>query len=101
IAYAGDEVLDNEGDGNFSVQARTLWYPNLGAFRDRASYDLIYRTPPKNQVVSVGVLVSSSNEGDQVVSRFKSDVDLPVAGFNYGVFKPLEKKDETTGMTLR
>jgi hypothetical protein len=101
IAYAGNEVLEDQGDGNFAVHARTMWYPNLGAFRDRASYELTYRTPAKNQIVSVGVPAGSAIEGDQLVSHFRSDVDLPVAGFNYGTFRPLEKKDEETGMTLR
>src|SRR5205814_128844 len=34
VEYQGDKVVNNAGGGNFSVGARTSWYPSLNAFRD-------------------------------------------------------------------
>lgn len=101
FAYRGEDVLSNEGDGNFAVGARQSWYPNLGGFTDPATFDLTYRVPKKYEVVSVGAAVSQAVEGAQSVSRWKSERPLRAAGFNYGVFRKLEKADPDTGMTIR
>src|SRR6266436_9402720 len=29
VEYSGDKVLEQAGEGNFYVRARTSWYPNL------------------------------------------------------------------------
>lgn len=100
LVYKGDEVLENAGGGNYSVGRRSSWYPNLGTFTDLATFDLTYRVPKKNEVVSVGTLVESKVEADLRVSRFRSDRPLRVAGFNYGVFKKLEKSDPDSGMKV-
>jgi hypothetical protein len=42
IEYEGDKVVQKEGAGNFSVGARTSWYPSLNTFADRATYDLTF-----------------------------------------------------------
>lgn len=96
VEYDGDKVVRNEGHGNYSVGARTSWYPASAAFRDRATYDLIYRVPKNFTLVSVGKEVGQSRDGDLTVSEWKSDVPLAVAGFNYGDFKRKERFDEQT-----
>jgi hypothetical protein len=97
--YDGNKVIRNEGGGNFSVMARTSWYPNVNSFLDHATYDLKFRAPKQDTLVSVGKLVNESKDGGTVVSEWKSDVPIAVAGFNYGEFKkksvsdPLAKYD--------
>src|SRR5260221_10266455 len=85
IEYAGDRVIHKAGGGNFSVGARTSWYPSVNAFGDRATYDLTFKVPKDYTLVSVGKLVKESREGDFAVSQWVSDVPLAVAGFNYGL----------------
>ena len=56
IEYSGDRVIHKAGGGNFSVGARTSWYPSVNAFSDRATYDLTFKVPKSYTVVSVGKL---------------------------------------------
>ena len=95
IEYEGDHVVRSEGTGNFSVDARESWYPNLNGFADRATYELTFKVPKQYTLVSVGKLVSESKEGDFEVTGWKSDIPLPVAGFNYGLFKKKQVADDT------
>ena len=100
ITYAGKDVLTNAGDGNFSVGARTSWYPNVAVFDDLATFQLTFRIPQKLQVVSIGNEVDSKVEGDQRVSVWKSETPVRVAGFNYGKFKKLSQADKDSGMSV-
>ncbi|HYL06714.1 MAG TPA: M1 family aminopeptidase [Thermoanaerobaculia bacterium] len=100
IAYRGDAVLTDAGDKNYVVEARTSWYPNLGVFADPAPFDLEYRVPVGNQVVSVGRLVSERVLGPQSVSEWRTDGAIRVAGFNYGKFKQLARRDADSGVDL-
>ncbi len=100
IAYRGDAVLTDAGDKNYVVQARTSWYPNLGVFAEPAPFDLEYRVPAGNQVVSVGRLVAERVLGPQSVSEWRTDGPVRVAGFNYGKFKRLARRDGDTGIDL-
>ena len=36
--------------------ARESWYPNLNGFGEKALYDLTFKVPPSNIVISVGKL---------------------------------------------
>jgi hypothetical protein len=85
--YDGNKVLRDEGGGNFSVDARSSWYPNVNSFLDHATYELKFRVPKRYTLVSVGKLVNESKDGDATVSEWRSDVPIAVAGFNYGEFK--------------
>jgi hypothetical protein len=99
IAYHGDSVLIDAGDKNYVVESRTSWYPNLGAFQEPAPFDLVYRVPAGSQVVSVGRLVSERQLGRESVSEWKSG-PIRVAGFNYGQFKKLARRDDSTGVDV-
>jgi aminopeptidase N len=90
--YSGDKVLEKAGGGNFAVGARTSWYPNVNAFKDQATYELIFKVPRQYTLVSVGKPMEQTREGNLTVTRWVSEVPLAVAGFNYGEFK----KKETT-----
>ena len=101
IAYHGDTVLQDAGDKNYVVGARDSWYPSLGTFAEPAPFDLTYRVPAGNQVVSVGRLVSTRALGQQSVSAWKTDGPVRVAGFNYGQFKELQQHDQDSGIDLQ
>jgi hypothetical protein len=96
IEYEGDKVIQKEGSGNFSVGARTSWYPSLNAFADRATYDLTFKVPRQYTLVGVGKLDKEWREGDYAVSHWVSDVPMAVAGFNYGLFKKKSVYDDKT-----
>jgi hypothetical protein len=96
IEYEGDKVVQKEGAGNFSVGARTSWYPSLNAFADRATYDLTFKVPKQYTLIGVGKLEKEWREEDYSASHWVSDVPLAVAGFNYGLFKKKSVYDETT-----
>jgi len=100
LKYAGRDVLFDAGDGNFAVGARESWYPNLGAFRDPATFDLTYHTPADRQIVSVGDKVDEHRDGSANVSHWRTPIPVRVAGFNYGKFRALERADKASGETL-
>ena len=96
IEYEGNKVLDDAGNGSFSVRARTSWYPSVGAFNDRATFDLIFKVPRRYTVVGVGKLVKQWREGDYAASEWISETPLAVGGFNYGDYKKTERDDPDT-----
>src|SRR4029077_16942032 len=99
IEYSGDQVIHNAGGGNFSVGARTSWYPN-NPFPDQSKFDLTYKVPRPYVLVSVGTPKKVGREGDFDVSQWVSDVPLAVAGFNYGAFVKKESKIEKLSYAL-
>ncbi|MDP9120591.1 MAG: hypothetical protein M3O15_04360 [Acidobacteriota bacterium] len=100
LSYAGDAVLTDAGDKNFVVGARESWYPNLGVFSEPARFELTYRVPAGNEIVSVGRRVEARSERGLSVSVWKTDTPIEVAGFNYGKFKKIEKHDEPSGIDV-
>lgn len=98
--YAGKDVLDNAGEGNFTVMSRTSWYPNVGTFSDLATYDLTFNTPEKFQIVAVGAETSNRVEGKRRIANWKTPHAVRVAGFNYGKFKKLAETDKESGTTF-
>jgi hypothetical protein len=100
LKYGGKEVLQNAGDGNFVVTRRSNWYPNVGTFRDLATYELRFRTPQKFEIVAVGEQVENRVEGKDRITVWKAKNPIRVAGFNYGRFKKLEQADATSGMSF-
>jgi hypothetical protein len=100
LAYAGKEALQDAGDGNYVVGARDSWYPNLGSFGNPTSFELTYRCPKGNLVVSVGTQEEDRVDGDVRILRFKQARPVRVAGFNYGKFKKIDRADKDSGMTV-
>ncbi|MGZ8867359.1 MAG: M1 family metallopeptidase [Thermoanaerobaculia bacterium] len=94
VEYDGREILRSAGADSYSVRARESWYPNLGTFADTATYELTYRYPRRNDLVSTGVLVSEKEEGGKNIAVWKSDVPMRIAGFNYGKFEKKSRADE-------
>ncbi len=95
----GRDVLECV-DGRCAVRARQSWYPNLGTFSDLATYELTFRFPRRNSLVSVGRQVSERVEGAQKIAQWRSEMPIRVAGFNYGEFQKLTTKDADTGLAI-
>jgi len=96
VEYAGDKVLFNAGNGSYYFRARTSWYPNLNGFGEKALYDLTFKVPRKNVVISVGKLQGESTGDEYAVSHWVTPVPVAVAGFNYGQYKTMEWPDTIT-----
>ena len=100
IDYTGDKVIRAAGGGNFSVRARSSWYPNVDAFSDRSTFDLTFHYPKGLTLVSVGKLAEESKEGNTQTARWTSEIPLAVAGFNYGRFKKQKLKVGGSGYAI-
>ena len=97
VEYSGDKVLEQAGEGNFYVRARTSWYPNLNGFGEKALYDLTFKVPRKYKIISVGKLQGESTEQDLAVTHWVTPIPVAVAGFNYGEYTKIELPDDITG----
>jgi len=88
--YEGKDAIRNEGAGNYFPLAREDWYPST-YFGDYANYEMTFHIPAKLTMVATGKLVSEKEE-DGNVTVWRSEVPMPVAGFNFGKFKKAEAK---------
>jgi hypothetical protein len=100
IEYVGDKVLVNAGNGSYYVSARDSWYPNLNGFGEKALYDLTFKVPPSNVLISIGKLEGQSKEAGFAVSHWVTPVPVAVAGFNYGQYKKMDYPDNITHYEL-
>jgi hypothetical protein len=100
VEYAGDKVLASAGNGSYYVSARESWYPNLNGFGEKALYDLTFKVPPSNTVVSVGKPQGQTTEAGFAVSHWVTPVPVAVAGFNYGQYKKIDYPDNITHYEL-
>jgi hypothetical protein len=96
VEYFGDKVLTEAGDGSYYVNARTSWYPNLNGFGEKSLYDLTFKVPPPNVVISIGKLEGQSTEAGYAVFHWVTPVPVAVAGFNYGRYKKMDYPDNIT-----
>jgi len=92
--YSGKDAVRNEGNGNYFPLARENWYPNNAAasLGEYSGYDMTFRIPKGMKIAATGSLLSESNDGDQNITIWESEVPQTVAGFNFGKFKMLEAK---------
>ena len=97
--YGGDDAVSDSGGGNYTLDARTNWYPT-SYFGDRATYEMTLKVPRGLTMVATGQPASETEEGDFSVTKWKSDVPLAVAGFNYGKFKKTSTHDEKLKYTI-
>jgi len=96
VEYEGDKVLTEAGDGSFYVSARSSWYPNLNGFGEKALYDLTFKVPKGEVVISVGKQQAESTEAGFAVSHWVTPVPVAVAGFNYGRYLKIDMPDTIT-----
>jgi Peptidase family M1 domain len=100
LSYKGDQVLIQVDSKTYVVTARASWYPNLGTFSDPAKFELVYRIPARLEVVSVGNRVEEKVEGKQRISVWRTDYPVQVAGFNFGKFERMQRKDDVSGIEV-
>jgi len=100
VDYAGDKVLADAGDGSYYISARESWYPNLNGFGEKALYDLTFKVPPSNVVISIGKLEGQGKEAGFAVSHWVTPVPVAVAGFNYGRYQKIDFPDTITHYNL-
>lgn len=99
VEYAGDKVLTNAGNGSYYIGSRESWYPNLngvGGFGEKSLFDLTFKVPNPNVIISVGKLVDQHTEAGYLVTRWVTSVPAPVAGFNYGQYQKMDFPDDLT-----
>ncbi len=89
--YAG-EVMQQAGAGLLYVGARGTWYPSRGLAMSK--FDLEFRWPSEWTLVATGKRVSLATEGNELVGRWVSEVEMPLAGFNLGQYT---RKEFQTG----
>ncbi|HEY6126761.1 MAG TPA: M1 family aminopeptidase [Candidatus Acidoferrum sp.] len=100
VEYVGDKVLYDAGSGSYYVGARDSWYPNLNGFGEKALYDLTFKVPKSNVVISVGKPEGESTEAGFAVSHWVTPVPVAVAGFNYGHYTKIDIPDGITHYNL-
>jgi len=100
VEYVGDKVLYDAGGGSFYVGARESWYPNLNGFGEKVLFDLTFKVPPQNVVISVGKLQDTSTEAGFAVSHWVTPAPVAIAGFNYGQYKRMDFPDDRTHYTI-
>ena len=96
VEYEGDKVLTNAGGGSYYIGARESWYPNLNGFGEKAMYDLTFKVPPSNVLISVGKLEAQHTEEGFAVTHWITRVPIAVAGFNYGKYVKMDLPDTIT-----
>ena len=96
VEYGGDKVVTNAGGGSYYIGARVSWYPNLNGFGEKALYDLTFKVPPSNVLISVGKLEGQHTEAGFAVTHWVTPVPIAVAGFNYGQYKKIDFPDTIT-----
>ncbi len=92
FSYAG-EVLSEAGNGLLYVGERGIWYPNFGF--SPAQFELEFHYPASWTLVATGkkIAFNADQEGEtneyqpgEKVSRWISERQIPVAGFNLGKY---------------
>ena len=89
-------LITSPGNGVYSVDARSNWYPRSGeAFAD---YDLIFRYPRRLTLVTPGTIVSDIIDGDWRITERRTPVPIRVAGFNLGDY--VKSSATVAGLTV-
>ncbi|MBZ5499917.1 MAG: hypothetical protein LAP85_26255 [Acidobacteriia bacterium] len=92
FTYAGKRIIQKTGNGSYFCQSYG-WYPSLPVdFATRADFEMTFHSPKGYTLVATGSRVSATTEGDSVVTNWKSNPALAVAGFAFGRFKLYTEK---------
>jgi hypothetical protein len=91
--YSGKEMILQDQLGDLYIRSTTRWYPRYGYLR-RATYDLTFRCPKGNKLVSIGEKRKEWVDGDFLCTHWVEDIPVKWASFNYGHYETYEKKVE-------
>ncbi len=96
--YGGKKVVRRVGNGNYACESFG-WYPaplqnELGVdeFALRTNFDLTFRSPKKFKLVATGNKISETVDGKELITNWKNDKPLTVAGFAFGDYKLVSDK---------
>lgn len=84
LKYRGD-LIERISDW-FNIKAATLWYPRIDN-KEKATFDLTFRTPKKYEFVSIGKKNTEGNNGEPIVTHWQLDRPVRNASFNIGHFE--------------
>ena len=98
IQYAGKKAVRHVGDGNYACESFG-WYPapfeselGVDVTALRTNFDLTFRSPKKYKLVATGNKTSETVDGKELITNWKSDKPLAVAGFAFGDYKLVSDK---------
>ena len=94
VAYHGDVVQQDEL-GWIGLMSSSGWYPRIG-YHAYANYDLSFKTPAKWAFASVGEPLSTTVDGDTLITRWRSVRPMRNASFSIGPFKRIELEGNQT-----
>ncbi len=90
--YAGKRVIRKVGGGNYFCESFG-WYPAIHeSFAARSNFEINFRSPKKFTLVATGSKTSETTDGNLLLTSWKSDAPLAVAGFAFGDYKIMTDK---------
>ncbi len=91
--YEGKHVVEKVGTGNYYCQSFD-WYPaafspelGINEFAFRSNFDLTFHSPKQYKLVATGQKTGETTDGKELITTWKSDIPLAVAGFAFGDYK--------------
>ena len=96
IVHEG-KVVQNAGDGVFTVNARGTWYPGRGP--QFATYDATYHYPENFDLISAGIVKEEHTEDGVRTSHRVPEGKLRLLGFNLGRYD--SRQSASNGITLK
>lgn len=91
--YEGKHVVEKVGNGNYFCRSFG-WYPvafapeiGVDEFAFRSDFDLTFHSPKRYKLVATGQKTSETTNGKELITTWKSDIPLSVAGFAFGDYK--------------
>jgi len=93
FVYGGRRVVRNVGQGAFFCQSFG-WYPTRQNFALRSNFEMNFRSQKKFIVTATGTKTAETEEQNAVLTTWKSEKPIAVAGFAFGEVR-IEKS--TTG----
>lgn len=91
FVYSGS-VLTDAGGGLLYVGDRGAWYPNRGPVM--SNFDLQFEAPAEWKLLATGKLTSQQTNNGIETTRWVSERDIPLAGFNLGRYAEASEKTE-------
>ena len=77
-------IIHDRGGRQYFVASRDSWYPSFGRYDDRTHYEINVRSPKSFKLVASGLQTDSREEGDVLITSWKSEIPLGSIGFSYG-----------------
>jgi hypothetical protein len=86
FVYGGKRVVRSMGPGVYFCQSFG-WYPTRLNFALRSNFELNFRSPKQYALVATGMKTAESVDGSELITTWKSEKPIAVAGFAFGEVK--------------